>query len=181
MFFVYYTGRPLFLQVYSNTLSEEGHVSTYCGSSPPSTLSTNSNIMYILYNNVGSIANTVFKAHYWALCEVYLLGSSGYFSSLDTDNTGRGQNCTWVIAANSSQIIRIEIEGMYDGVWSKQYKFCTQYKQVCYQSISDCLKCWIVLLLYSAVCTFAFLILIKSYFYILIHEYVLGNDTPVSK
>ena len=119
-----------FLQVYSSTLSEKGHVGTYCGSSPPSTISTNSSIMYILFNNVGSIANTGFKAHYLALCEVYLFGSSGYFSSLDTDYTGRGQNCTWIIAANSSQIIRLEIEGMYDGVWSKHY--CNQYERVCY-------------------------------------------------
>ena len=127
---------PYFLQVYSNTLSEEGHVGTYCGSAPPSTISTNSSIMYILFNNVGSIANTGFIAHYWALCEVYLFGSSGYFSSLDTDYTGRGQNCTWVISANDSQIIRLEIEGMYDGVWSKQYKYCTQNEQVSYQRIS---------------------------------------------
>ena len=134
--YVYYTGRSVFLQVYSSTLSEKGHVGTYCGSSPSSTISTNSSIMYILFNNVGSVANTGFKAHYWALCEVYLFGSSGYFSSLDTDYTGRGQNCTWIIAANRSQIIQIEIEGMNDVVLSKEYEFCTKSQHVCYQHIS---------------------------------------------
>ena len=40
-------------------------------------------------------------------------------------------------------------------------------------------KCWIVLLLYSAVCTVASL----SLFYLLLYLdlYVIGNDTPVNK
>ena len=99
--------------MYSGSLSKEGLIGTYCGSSPPPTISTQSNIMYIqIYSNAG-IADVGFSASCIALCGIFLSASSGSFSSIDSDNDGSYdsfQNCTWFITADDRQVIRLEIE-----------------------------------------------------------------------
>ena len=99
--------------MYSDSFSNEGHIGTYCGSSPPPTISTQSNIMYIqIYSNTG-IADVGFSASCMALCGIFLSASSGSFSSIDSDNDGlydNFQNCTWFITAGDRQVIRLEIE-----------------------------------------------------------------------
>ena len=105
----------LFLQVYSDTISNEGLIGIYCGSSLPPTISTRSNIMYIqIYSKVG-LADVRFSANCMALCGSFLSASSGSFSSIDSDNDGyfdSFQNCTWFITAGDNQVIRLEIEEM---------------------------------------------------------------------
>ena len=129
------------LQVYSDSFSDEGLIGTYCGYSPPSTISTQSNIMYIqIYSNAG-IADVRFSASCMALCGIFLSASSGSFSSIDSYNDGfydSFQNCTWFITADNRQVVRLEIEEIDIEVFGDY--LCSNAKiadafMVCYQTV----------------------------------------------
>ena len=103
----------MFLQVFSDTMNEDGYLGTYCGSSPPPTIVTKSNVMYIQLYSDNGINGAGFSAQYEAQCWLVLSTDSGTFMSLDRDQDGfydNDLNCTWHITADEKHIIYLQFE-----------------------------------------------------------------------
>ena len=94
-------------------MTEDGYLGTYCGSSPPPTIVTRSNIMYIQLYSDNSINGVGFSAQYEAQCWLVLSSDSGTFMSIDLDQDGfydSNLNCTWQITADERHIIYLRFE-----------------------------------------------------------------------
>ena len=102
----------LYLQVYNFALDESGLVGTYCGSNPPSTIFTGSNVAYLRFSSNDNVTGTGFKARYQTQCELILKDTSGSFSSMDSDQDGYSdsyQSCIWIISGGDNKVVWLEI------------------------------------------------------------------------
>ena len=101
--------------MYNDALDNTGLIGTYCGSSPPSTIFTGSNIAYLRFSSDGNVTGAGFKARYQTNCEVVLTDTSGSFTSIDSDQDGYSdsyQNCIWIISGGDNKVVWLEITEM---------------------------------------------------------------------
>ena len=98
--------------MYNFALDESGLVGTYCGSTPPSTIFTGSNVAYLRFSSNDNVTGTGFKARYQTQCELVLTDTSGSFSSIDSDQDGYSdiyQSCIWIISGGDNKVVWLEI------------------------------------------------------------------------
>ena len=134
--------------MYNDTLDSTALIGTYCGSSPPSTIFTGSNIAYLRFTSDGNVTGKGFNARYRAQCEVVLTDTSGSFTSIDSDQDGYSdsyQNCTWIISGGDNKFVRLEITEIEVNTdlclrhYQDQVLGIEDIFQVCYYS-KTCLK-----------------------------------------
>ena len=101
--------------MYNDALNNTSLIGTYCGSSPPSTIFTGSNIAYLRFSSDGNVTGAGFQARYQTQCQLVLTDPSGSFTSIDSDQDGYSdsyQNCIWIISGGDNKVVRLEITEM---------------------------------------------------------------------